>query len=175
MGPEHPELLVTLFDLGKVLRAQNKLEDALTVQEKEWKLSKKVMGQYHPETLISQQGLARTFLSLAQFEKALPLANQAYNELKKVLGSDHDFIAYSAIDLGEIWAHFNEPAKADRFFQEGLSLAAKMEYQDVDHFTRFHQAYFAFLREHDPGKLEAAQQGFCKLGAQKFSKFTACD
>jgi hypothetical protein len=53
LGPEHPDTLTSVSDLGSVLESQGKYEEAEAMHRRDLEGSEKVLGPEHPDTLTS--------------------------------------------------------------------------------------------------------------------------
>jgi hypothetical protein len=63
LGPEHPDTLTSVSQLGSVLEQQGKYEEAEAMHRQDLAGSEKVLGPEHPDTLTSMHNLG---LLLAQ-------------------------------------------------------------------------------------------------------------
>ena len=57
LGPEHPDTLTSVSNLGLVLSSQGKFEDAEAMHQQALEGSEKVLGPEHPDTLTSINNL----------------------------------------------------------------------------------------------------------------------
>jgi hypothetical protein len=58
LGPEHPDTLTSMNNLGWVLSSQGKHVEAEQIHQQTLELRKKVLGLEHPDTLTSMSNLA---------------------------------------------------------------------------------------------------------------------
>ena len=60
-GPEHPEALVCMANLGLMLQRQGKLAAAVEMHEDAFMLRRKVLGPNHPDTIVSLDYFVTSF------------------------------------------------------------------------------------------------------------------
>ena len=89
LGSEHPDTLLSMGDLARVLRSQGKYDAAEEIQLRALELSKKVLGPKHPDTLYGMDNLARVLQSQGKYEAAEEVHRQVLGLSKKVLGPEH--------------------------------------------------------------------------------------
>jgi Tfp pilus assembly protein PilF len=53
LGPEHPDTLISISNLGSVLAQQGKYEEAEAMHRRDLAGSEKALGPEHPDTLTS--------------------------------------------------------------------------------------------------------------------------
>jgi tetratricopeptide (TPR) repeat protein len=90
-GPEHPNTLLAMEDLGDYYAQAGRLDDAVKLWEDALVISRKVNGPEHPDTLFLMNTLADGYFGAGQPDKALNLREQALAPSRKVLGPEHPF------------------------------------------------------------------------------------
>ena len=70
LGPEHPETLTSINNLGSVLDSQGKYEEAKAMYQQALEGYQKVLGPKHPDTLASINNLGSVLSSQGKYEEA---------------------------------------------------------------------------------------------------------
>jgi hypothetical protein len=89
LGPEHPDTLTSVSQLGSVLERQGKYEEAEAMHRRALEGYEKVLGPEHPHTLTSVYHLAFHFHRQQHYPAASELYQRAYNGYVKALGARH--------------------------------------------------------------------------------------
>jgi tetratricopeptide (TPR) repeat protein len=89
LGPEHPDTLTSISNLGSVLTDQGKYEEAEAMHRRALQGYEKVLGPEHPNTLTSMHNLAFNLKQLGKVSDALSLLKKYADLRNKMLGSDH--------------------------------------------------------------------------------------
>lgn len=89
-GPDHPETLMAMNELGMNLSAQGvQLDYAESLVSTVWSTRKKVLGEEHPYTLWSANDLSRIYCELGRFQDALLILEEIVPIIRRTLGEDH--------------------------------------------------------------------------------------
>ena len=72
-GPDHPNTLNAMFNLGNAYMAVGRLQDGLLLLEETLKLRKAKLGPDHPVTLGSMNMLAAMYWHAGRLQEALSL------------------------------------------------------------------------------------------------------
>jgi tetratricopeptide (TPR) repeat protein len=88
-GPEHPDTLTSVSQLGWVLARQGKYEEAEAMHRRALQGREKVLGPEHPDTLTSMHNLASTLKQLGNISDALSLLKKCADLRNQVLGPHH--------------------------------------------------------------------------------------
>jgi tetratricopeptide (TPR) repeat protein len=70
LGPEHPNTLASISQLGLVLARQGKYEEAEANHQRDLAGSEKVLGPNHPDTLTSVGQLGLVLEQQGKYEEA---------------------------------------------------------------------------------------------------------
>jgi tetratricopeptide (TPR) repeat protein len=114
LGPEHPDTLTSVSQLGLVLARQGKYAEAEAMHRRALQGREKVLGPEHPDTLTSMQNLAFTLKQLGKFSDALSLLNKCADLRNQVLGSHHPHAISSTNALRAWQAAPNQPSKSQQ-------------------------------------------------------------
>ncbi|KAI1506280.1 hypothetical protein F5X99DRAFT_129304 [Biscogniauxia marginata] len=89
LGKEHPNTLISINNLAKVLRSQGKYEEAEQMHRQTLELRERVLGREHPNTLTSMNNLVEVLRSQGKYEKAEQMHRQTLELRERVLGREH--------------------------------------------------------------------------------------
>ena len=70
LGPEHPDTLASVNNLGLVLESQGRYEEAETMHRRALEAREKVLGPEHPDTLTSVSNLGSVLERQGKYEEA---------------------------------------------------------------------------------------------------------
>ncbi|KAF7137072.1 hypothetical protein CNMCM5793_006960 [Aspergillus hiratsukae] len=70
LGPEHPDTLTSVSNLGSVLKDQGKYEEAEVMHRRALEGSEKALGPEHPDTLVSVSHLGSVLEDQGKYEEA---------------------------------------------------------------------------------------------------------
>jgi tetratricopeptide (TPR) repeat protein len=89
LGREHPDMLISVSQLGSVLSRQGKYNEAEAMHRRALEGYEKVLGREHPDTFTSVYHLAFLFHRKEDYTTAVGLYQRAYEGYVKVLGAQH--------------------------------------------------------------------------------------
>ncbi|KAF1996952.1 hypothetical protein P154DRAFT_607067 [Amniculicola lignicola CBS 123094] len=89
LGPEHPDTLTSIGQLGTILLMQCKYKEAEAMHRQALKGREKALGPEHPDTLSSMTSLASTFWYQRSLNEAEDLGMRAMETMKRVLEDEH--------------------------------------------------------------------------------------
>lgn len=118
LGPEHPDTLTSVSNLGSVLGSLGKYEEAKAMHQRALEGSEKVLGPEHPNTLTSVSNLGSVLASLGKYEEAEAMHRRALDGYEKVLGPEHPNTLTIMHNLAHTWISQDK-------VQEALALMGK--------------------------------------------------
>jgi tetratricopeptide (TPR) repeat protein/tRNA A-37 threonylcarbamoyl transferase component Bud32 len=102
LGPEHPDVAVTLSVIALALRQLDHVERARDFDARALAIREKVFGAEHRMTIESLEKLARDEVILDQFDPGIAKLRQVIDARAKLHGPEHHDVGRSWSDLG--WA-----------------------------------------------------------------------
>ena len=99
LGPDHPDTLTSMDDLGETLRIVGDHAGARKLQEQVLKKMTSLLGPDHPSTLTSLNNLAETLRAMGEHAGARKLEEQVLEKMTSLLGPDHPSTTTSAWNL----------------------------------------------------------------------------
>ena len=76
-GVDHPETLTSVNNLGSLLQAQGKLEEAEVLKRRALKATEHILGVDHPETLLTMYNLAALLYQKGDLSSAESFARRS--------------------------------------------------------------------------------------------------
>jgi serine/threonine protein kinase len=89
LGPDHPDTLSTLNDLGWAYREAGRTAEAVRLLERLQEQRTQVLGPDHPDTLSTLQYLAGAYRVAGRITDAVQLLERLRQQRTQVLGPDH--------------------------------------------------------------------------------------
>ncbi|KAI9766019.1 MAG: hypothetical protein M1840_007026, partial [Geoglossum simile] len=102
LGPEHPDTLTSVSDLGSVLESLGRYEEAEAMHRRALEGYEKVLGPEHPDTLTSVSNLGSVLESLGRYEEAEAMHRRDLEGSERVLGPEHPDTLTSVSNLGSV-------------------------------------------------------------------------
>jgi tetratricopeptide (TPR) repeat protein len=116
-------------NLAEAYRAAGKLEQALPLSERAFKLMKARLGADHPDTLVCMNNLALGYRAAGKLEQALPLLEETLKRMMVRLGADHPQTFVCMSNLGVGYRAAGKPELALPHFQRAAAGMEKLRYQ----------------------------------------------
>jgi tetratricopeptide (TPR) repeat protein len=120
LGPEHPDTLTSVNNLGSVLERQGKYEEAEAMHRRALKGREKVLGLEHPDTLTSVNNLGLLLESQGKYEEAEAMHRRALEGYEKVLGLEHPDTLTSVSKLGSVLERQGKYEEAEAMHRRAL-------------------------------------------------------
>ena len=125
-GPEQPETVEALNNLGLLFQKIGDYAKAEPLYQEALRIRQKVLGPEDPDTATSLDNLADLYRDMNEYAKAEPLYQEALRIRQKVLGTEHPDTATSLNNLAELYEDMGEYAKAEPLLQEALRIRQKV-------------------------------------------------
>ena len=121
-GPEHPDVAMTLGNLGNVQRQLGDFAAALATQERTLRIKQAVYGPEHPEVAMTLGNLGIVQQQLGEFAAALATEQRALAIKEAVYGPEHPEVAITLGNLGIVQQQLGEFAAALATEQRALAI-----------------------------------------------------
>jgi tetratricopeptide (TPR) repeat protein len=126
LGPEHPDTLVSMHELGEAVYNRGKYAEAERVHLETLVLRKKVLGDECVGTLRSMNNVAVALGSQGKYIEAEALHHEVLRLKRKILGEEHSSTLKSVSNLAEGLGNQGKYAEAEEAHREVLRLRGKM-------------------------------------------------
>jgi hypothetical protein len=120
LGPDDPDTLASMNNLGVAYQADGQVKRALALFELTLANARRLLGPDHPETLAGMNNLAGAYQADGQVKKALPLYQALLEKRQGTLGPDHPDTLHSMHDLATAYQGDGQVKKALPLFEEVL-------------------------------------------------------
>ncbi len=104
LGPEHPDTLSTLTNLGAVRGISGDAEGAAALQRESLSINRRRLGDSHPTTLNDINNLGASLVNLRRYDEARPLLEEGLAARRRVLGPEHPQTLRSMVNLASLLA-----------------------------------------------------------------------
>jgi serine/threonine protein kinase/Flp pilus assembly protein TadD len=134
LGPEHPETVGAMNDLGIILHAQGQIEKARKLFAEVVEVKKRVLGPEDPITLRSVNNLASTLAEEGNLQEASRLIEETLQIQRRLLGAEDLFTLRSSYNLAIMLRHLGRTEESRKLFQETLEILQRVfgkEHQDT--------------------------------------------
>jgi serine/threonine protein kinase/tetratricopeptide (TPR) repeat protein len=111
-GPEHPDTLASMSNLGKDYLHAGQFDKALPLLKETLARARRALGTEHPVTLACIGNLATAYHDAGQIRKGLPLLVETFTLMKKKYGPDHLTTLVSMHNLSAAYVDNGQTEKA---------------------------------------------------------------
>ena len=94
LGPDHPDVALTLHNLGFIYNAQDRYAEAEPLLRRALAIRETVLGPQHLEVALTLNSLAFTYRVQSRYDEAEPLYERALAIDEIVLGPNHLQVAH---------------------------------------------------------------------------------
>jgi tetratricopeptide (TPR) repeat protein len=122
LGPDHPDVAQSLYNVGEVLLEMGEIERATKVLERSLAILEKAMGPDRPELAYPLQALGRAHVRLHQLDVAGRLFDRALGLVDKPDG-DKPLLAWTLWGDGELATARGRTRDAVAILERAMSLA----------------------------------------------------
>ena len=111
-GPEHPDTLATMMNLGNAELYQGKTAQSEKLHAQALEISKRVLGPDHPRTLTAMVALGNDYMEEGKYQVAEALDQQALEVAKRVAGPEDAVTATIKYNMACLRAHLGDKSGA---------------------------------------------------------------
>ena len=102
LGPEHPDTLAAMHEVGSAYWLRKAYEKAESLETQLVRIKRRVLGPEHPDTLAAMHNLAVVYGVRKQFDKSELLYKEVLEIKHRVLGPEH----LETLGIMELAAHY---------------------------------------------------------------------
>ena len=125
LGPEHPDIAMSLNKLASVYQDQGKYVEAELFFKRALAIREKVLGPERPDTAMSLNGLAAVYYDQGKYVEAEPLFERALAICEKALGPEHPETAANLNGLAVVYRDQGKYVEAEPLFKRALAIREK--------------------------------------------------
>ncbi len=126
LGEGHPDALESLAELGRLLGAQGKLDEAEDACSEALRARRRVLGEGHASTLRSTNDMGELLQAQGKLQEAEAYLRRALDGTRNVLGDEHPETVRSIRSLGSVLNAQGRSAEAEPYYQEVLTLSRRV-------------------------------------------------
>ncbi|WP_437902736.1 tetratricopeptide repeat protein [Sorangium sp. So ce327] len=134
LGPEHPDVAITLHNLAALLKAKGDYAAAEPLFRRALAIQEKALGPEHPDVATTLNNLAALLATKSDYAAAEPLFRRALTIREKALGSEHPDVAESLNSLAGLLYAKDDIVAAEPLLRRALTIqenALGSEHPDV--------------------------------------------
>jgi tetratricopeptide (TPR) repeat protein len=126
LGPEHPDIAVSLSNLAGLYKASGAFDKALPLFQRALAIREKALGPDDPATATSLNNLGTLYWAQGAYQKALPLYQRALKIREKALGPEHPETSVSLNNLASLYHSLGAYGQALPLFKRALTIREKV-------------------------------------------------
>ncbi|MCZ6835773.1 MAG: tetratricopeptide repeat protein, partial [Planctomycetota bacterium] len=126
LGDEHPNTLVSMFNLALLYVDQGRYDEAEPLFVKSLETEKRNLGDEHRDTLSIMNDLAYLYMNLGRYDEAEPLYIETMEIRKRVMGDEHRDTLGSITNLGYLYLSMNRFDDARAMFERSLPIKRRV-------------------------------------------------
>ena len=126
LGPEHPDTLSRMFDLGLALHAGRRFRDAEQVFRQLLPLREKVLGPSHPDTFAAIDAICEELFNLRKYEEARKLLEEELLRCKKAFGLEHQLTIRALSNMGNVYKMQGKLQDACSMYRTALDVSERV-------------------------------------------------
>ena len=126
LGPDHPDVAVSLNNLAQLYRAEGRDPEAEPLLKRSLAIREKALAPDHPAVALSLNNLAALYRSQGRDAEAEPLYQRSLAIREKVLGPDSLDVALSLNNLALLYQDQDRYAEAEPLYQRSLAIHEKV-------------------------------------------------
>jgi len=99
LGPEHPDTLNGMMNLGVIMRRMGRYAEAEKIYRETLEVHSRVLGPEHPDTLVIRDSLAVAIAKQKRYQEAEGIDEETLVVIRRVFGPDHPTTATSIYNI----------------------------------------------------------------------------
>ena len=125
LGPEHPDSLSRMFDLGLALHAGERFRDAEQVFWQLLPLREKVLGPSHPDTIAVIDAICEELFNLRKYEESRELLEEELLRCTKAFGLEHQLTIRALSNMGNVYKMQGKHQDACSVYRTALDVSER--------------------------------------------------
>ena len=132
LGDEHPEVLITLENLGLVYLRTKRYDETFRLLDQILAMRRKHLGDDHTTVARTLANIGTVKLVVKDYPAAVTSLSEAIARLRQTLGSANGELVNPLLSLGDALNGAGSPAAAEKRYREALNIGLKA-YPADDH------------------------------------------
>lgn len=124
-GPEHPNVVSSLYSLGALYHAQKKFAEAEPYYRRALSIAEKILGPDHSDLGRMLASLGTVLLEQKKYAEAEPIYRRSLAIAEKTLRPDDVTIVARLMDLAEVLRRTNRMTEARQMYDRAQEIRAK--------------------------------------------------
>lgn len=125
LGPDHPDVAISLNNLGLLYQAQGRYAEAKPFFERSLAIREKEFGPDHPDVANSLNNLGLLYKAQGRYAEAEPLLKRSLAIREKALGQSHPNVAIGLNNLAKLYQAQGKYAQAEPLYRRALAILKK--------------------------------------------------
>jgi tetratricopeptide (TPR) repeat protein len=121
LGPNHPDVAISLNNLAELYRVQNRYADAEPLYKRSLAIKEKVLGPNHSDVALSLYNLGLLYQNQGRYADSEPLYKRSLAIREKAFGLDNHDVAVSLNNLAGFYGAQGRYADAIRIVRKAIS------------------------------------------------------
>jgi non-specific serine/threonine protein kinase/serine/threonine-protein kinase len=126
LGPEHPDTLAVMSNLGSTLHYEARYAEAAQLERETFEMQRRVLGPQHRDTMGSMNNMAFTLEHLRRYPEAERIYREALEIQRRVLGPNHPDTLLTMDNLNNTVAEQGRYAEAEKLCRETLEIRKRI-------------------------------------------------
>jgi serine/threonine protein kinase/tetratricopeptide (TPR) repeat protein len=134
LGPEHPQVSLTLNNLAVVQLGLGNYPEAEALYKESIAGLQRTFGNEHPEVATSMENLGGVYYRMKRYDESIALEKQVLAMRRKMLGDDHLAVARTLQNIAAVYTGAGQLEEAETAFRESferLRRALGPEHPDI--------------------------------------------
>jgi len=125
LGPDHPDVAISLNDLANVYSHEGRYADAETMFERALTIAERALGPDHPFVARPIDGLATVYQQMGRYAEAEPLHARELAITERAFGPDHPDVTKSLNNLANVYYYQGRYAEAEPLHKRALEICER--------------------------------------------------
>jgi non-specific serine/threonine protein kinase/serine/threonine-protein kinase len=131
LGPDHPETILSMKELGWLYYRQGQLDEAEEIFLEAIHRARRALGEDHPAMLMSRNNLSLVYVGRNRLEEAEAIERDVFARWRRLKGEEHQETLVAANNLAWIHERRGHYAEAESLHRENLEIQRRM--LEVEH------------------------------------------
>lgn len=136
LGPEHPDTLLSMHELGIIYINDNKYSQAEALLSETVQIKRRVLGPDHIETIRDMNNLAAVYLEQGKYAQAEAIVSQVLKATRRLLGPEDPKTLVAISNMSRMYENDGKYAQAEALGSEALEAQLRVQGPEHPHTLR---------------------------------------